>query len=125
MARLSGGGIQGKNVTSVSVKPGKPTTNVISPRGVSELGRAVGDRLNREGSHTGVKDAQKVFQGTAPQVPSGNAAAASTVAGPGGSRQVYPSGFQSLHGDVVKGSTSNPGDWFVREFPGVPTAKGK
>jgi hypothetical protein len=99
--RLSGGGItMNKNVKG-NVRAGPASTNKVSPAGVSQLGYATGDKLKGEGSHTGINTAQKVFQGTAPQVRSGNDVAASTVAGPGGSRTVLRSGGQGVHGPVI------------------------
>jgi hypothetical protein len=122
---VSGGGPNSRVVKSVGVRAGPPSTNKVNPAGVSQLGYATAGRLTREGGHTSKNDAQKVFQGTAPQVPSGNAAAAETVAGPGGSRTVMRSGSQGTHGPVVPDRTPDPGDWFVQNYPGVPTAKGR
>jgi hypothetical protein len=119
----SGGGYNSTVNRTVGVRAGKAITNVVSPRGVSEYGRAVGDKLSREGGHTGVKDASAVFQRTAPQPPSGNAVAKATVAGPGGSRTVYPSGYQALRGD---GGPPLPSarPWY-QDFPNPGEKEGK
>jgi hypothetical protein len=109
MAKLTGGGIQSSKRVEVGVRGGKPTTNVISPRGVSEYGYATPGKM-RQGAHSGVNTSQLVKTGTASQVPSGNAVAASTVCGVGGSRTIYKSGGQGIHGAPVQGSTPAPKD---------------
>jgi hypothetical protein len=122
---VSGGGSNSRVVKSVGVRAGKPTTNVISPRGVSEYGRAVGDKLSREGSHTGVKDASPVFERKAAEPPLGNAVSLNVgKGGPGTGRTTYPSGYQALRGDGGPPLPST-GDWFPQQFPGVPTKEGK
>jgi len=86
MARkLSGGGITSNKLVRPGVKAGPPRTNVISPGAVSRMGILVGP-----GSKVG-----PLIKGTAPQVPMGNAVAAATKCGPGGSRELFRSGSQS------------------------------
>jgi hypothetical protein len=107
---ISGGGITGNKVKSVGVKTGPASTNKISPRGVSQYGYATGSTLKREGSYTSTNSALPVSAGRASQVPSGNAVAASTICGPGGSRTVYRSGTNAVHGAVVQGHSPTPRD---------------
>jgi hypothetical protein len=122
---VSGGGINSRVVKSVGVRAGPPSTQKVNPAGVAQYGYATGDKLRPQGGHTGVNAAERVFQGTAPQVPSGNAVAASTVAGPGGSRTIYKSGVQMQHGPSAGQPLPSTGNWFVENYPGVPTAKGR
>jgi hypothetical protein len=100
MAKMSGGGLTSNKLVRPGVKAGPANTNVISPRGVSEYGYATPGKM-RQGAHSGQNTAQPVKTGTASQVPSGNAVAAATVAGPGGSRTVYRAGVQGTHGPVA------------------------
>jgi hypothetical protein len=97
---VSGGGINSNKLVRVGVKTGPPSSNIKSPRGVSQYGYSPGSTLRREGSFTTQSSALPVNAGTMPQVKMGNAVAASTKAGPGGSRQVLRSGGQGLHGPV-------------------------
>jgi hypothetical protein len=125
MAKLTGGGILGKNVTSVSVRAGKPTTNVVSPRGVSQYGYAPGDKLTKEAGHTGVNSAVNVFERKAPEAPLGNAVSLNVgKGGPGTGRTTYPSGYQALRGDGGPPLPST-GDWFPQQYPGHETKRGR
>jgi len=112
----SGGGYTSNQVVRPGVRSGPPNTNLISPRGVSQYGYAPGSTLKKDGSYTTQNSALPVNQGTARQVPSGNAVAASTVAGPGGSRTVYRSGTQATHGPAA-GPAPVQGRDIFREFP--------
>jgi hypothetical protein len=96
MKRLTGGGIQSSKLVRVGVRTGPPNTRIINPVGVAQLGAAQGGRMKGPESFTGINTAVPILQGTARRVRSGNAVAASTVAGPGGSRTIYKSGYQSL-----------------------------
>jgi hypothetical protein len=97
----SGGGIGMNKNVSGKVYGGSRTTQVVSPRGVSQLGAAQGGKLKREGSFTGVNSSLPVFEGNKPAATQmGNAVAASTVCGVGGSRTVYKTGTQMTHGPV-------------------------
>jgi hypothetical protein len=87
----SGGGITSNKRREVGVRVGPPRTDVVSVGGVSELG-----------ARTAVPR-QDLIKRTAPQVRSGNDVAETTVCGPGGSRNIYPSGFQALSGKVSPG----------------------
>src|SRR6516225_4953859 len=99
---LSGGGIRSNKLVRVSVRTGPPSTNVISPRGVSQYGYAAGSRLNKTGSFTTENSALPVNAGTMSQVPMGNAVARNVGGGgPGTGRTVHRTGTQSLHGKPV------------------------
>jgi hypothetical protein len=110
MRAKSGGGIQSTVNRSVSVRGGKPTTNVVSPRGVSEYGYATPGKL-KAGAHTSDNTALNVFERKAAEQPLGNAVALNVGKGGAGTgRTIYPSGYQSLHGAPVQGSTPKPVD---------------
>jgi hypothetical protein len=87
----SGGGITMSKNVRPKIKAGPPRTEVISPSGVAAIGASIN------------YPRQPLVKGTAPQVPSGNQVAAETVCGPGGSRTVYKSGYQDLHGKASPG----------------------
>ena len=72
MKAKSGGGITSNKLVRVGVRAGPPSTNVVSPRGVSQLGYATGSRMNKTGSYTTENAALPVIQGTKPQVELGN-----------------------------------------------------
>ena len=99
----SGGGANSKNVKSVSVNAGPPRTDVLSPGGVSQIGQAMGGKM-KNGVATSQNPATPIKSASAAQVPMGNAVAASTICGPGGSRTVMRSGQQGQHGPA------NPGE---------------
>jgi hypothetical protein len=98
---VSGGGISSNKLVRVGVRTGPANTNKISPRGVSQLGYATGSMMKGPGSFSSKNSALPINAGVASQVPSGNAVAASTVCGVGGSRTVYKTGTQMLHGKVA------------------------
>jgi hypothetical protein len=108
MARAkSGGGIRGNKNVNVRVKAGPPRTDIVSPSAVSNLGESLNYKR------------PALIKGTAKQVPSGNDVAASTVCGPGGSRNIYPTGFQALSGKVSQGEGKigpNAGKDILSEF---------
>jgi hypothetical protein len=87
----SGGGYSSNKRREVPVRTGPPRTDVVSVEAVSELGART------------AFPKPDLIKGTAPQVRSGNDVAASTVCGPGGSRTIYKTGFQSLRGPVSQG----------------------
>jgi hypothetical protein len=98
----SGGGYNSKQVKKVGVKSGAPSTNKISPRGVSQFGYATGGRLRREGSFTGDSTSLPVNAGVMPQVPMGNKVALNVgKGGPGAGRSVMARGSQGVHGNVA------------------------
>jgi hypothetical protein len=104
MAKLSGGGIRSNKLVRPGIKSGRPSTNKINVRGVSQFGYSPGSIINKSGSYTTDNSALPVNAGTAAQVPMGNAVAASTVCGVGGSRTIYRAGTEAVHGSVVQGS---------------------
>src|SRR5262245_39669646 len=119
MKKLSGGGIKSRQHVKVGVKAGAGNADVIDPRGVSQYGYATGSKLAKTGSYTLKNTAVPVFGGVRAQVPSGNAVAASTVCGVGGSRTIYRSGYQSTHGPVVPGNAPGKRSIFDQYPPEV------
>jgi hypothetical protein len=114
MARAkSGGGIRGNKNVNVRVKAGPPRTEVISPSGVAAIGASIS------------YPRQPLVKGTAPQVKSGNQVAAETVCGPGGSRTIYRTGYQDLHGKASPGEGRMQGavDRGNRAILGEPKSK--
>jgi hypothetical protein len=102
MRAKSGGGINSTVVRSVGVRTGPASTNKVSPAGVAQYGRAMGDQIRPGGGHTGKNSAEPVFQGTMPKVMLGNAKATDVgKGGPGTGRTVMRSGSQSQHGPVA------------------------
>jgi hypothetical protein len=118
MAKLTGGGINSSVNKSVEVRGGKPTTNVVSPRGVSEYGYATPGKL-RQGAHTGDNTALNVFERkAAAAAPMGNAKALDVQGGgPGKGRTVMRSGTQGTHGPVA-GPAPIQGRDIWKDFPG-------
>jgi hypothetical protein len=109
--KLSGGGISSNKLKRVGVKAGPASTNIISPRGVSQYGYATGSMLTREHSFTTKNSALPVNMGTMKQVPLGNQLAKNVGAGgPGAGRTVMARGTNAMHGAPVQGSTPAPRD---------------
>jgi hypothetical protein len=121
MAKLSGGGITSNKLVHPNVKTGPASSNKMDPRGVSQYGYAPGSTLNRDSSYTTKNSGLPVNAGTMSQVPSGNAVAAATVAGPGGSRTVYRAGTQSATPSV---QMPQGGRDILSEFGREPTDPG-
>jgi hypothetical protein len=94
----SGGGITSNKRREVGYRGGKRTLDAMSPQAVSELG-----------AQTAYKKAPLVKATPNDFVPMGNTVAAATKCGPGGSRTIYKSGFQSLSGPVSKGEPGMEG----------------
>jgi len=118
MRAKSGGGITSNKLKSVGVKAGPSNTNVVSPRGVSQLGYATGSQLKGAESYGTKNTALSVFERKAAEQPLGNAVATNVGAGgPGTGRTTYPSGYQSLHGKPVQGSTPAPRDTLASYGP--------
>jgi hypothetical protein len=98
----SGGGIRGLKVKTVPGNYGPPSTNVVHPGAVSELGYATGGK--RTGDRVGSENyARPLYGAPSGQVKSGNQVAWETNCKPGGSREVYRTGYQSLHGQPAQG----------------------
>jgi hypothetical protein len=87
----SGGGITSNQLRRVCVKAGPPHTNKVSVAATDALGQQLAYKR------------PDLIKGTMPKVPMGNAVAAQTVCGPGGSRTIYKSGYQSSTGPVSQG----------------------
>jgi hypothetical protein len=99
----SGGGITSNKLVSVGVKGGSRTTQVVSPRGLSQLGAAQGGKLTREGSFTGVNSSLPVFAGNKPAATALGNALTNNVGkgGPGTGRTTLVRGTQGVHGPVA------------------------
>ena len=120
---ISGGGITGNKLVRVGVKGGSRSTQPVSPAGMSQYGTAQGGRIKGTGSFTGINSAKNVFEAKkADATPMGNAIAASTVCGPGGSRTVYRSGTNAVHGPVA-GPAPIQGRSIFDQFPPEVTDK--
>jgi hypothetical protein len=99
---VSGGGIDSSVNKSVGVRGGKSTTNVVSPRGVSQYGYATPGQV-KDGAHTDKNTSLNVFERkAAAAAPMGNAKALDVQGGgPGKGRTVMRSGTQGTHGPVA------------------------
>jgi hypothetical protein len=114
--KISGGGIQSSKLVKVGVKTGPATTNVVNPRGVSQLGYSTGSEIARTGSYTTKNTSLPVFERKAGEQQLGNAKALDVGAGGVGTgRTIYKSGYQSLYGQVVQGSSPGRRD-ILSEF---------
>jgi hypothetical protein len=106
MAR-SGGGITSKNVVRKPVKTGERARK-FHEAGVAQIGTSRGDHSTESGRRLR-GDVEKVRGELKPAggpggVKLGNEVAKTTVCGPGGSRQVYAQGTQSMHGPANPGN---------------------
>jgi hypothetical protein len=91
----SGGGITSRKLVHPGVRVAPRTTNVVSPSAVADVGAAISYKR------------QPLVKSTAPDfAPMGNTVAAQTVCGPGGSRTIYKSGFQTQSGSASPGEGS-------------------
>jgi hypothetical protein len=92
-------GISSKNVRHTPVKTGRGNLGV-SVGSVSQLGNKVGNHVTADGGKTTNYPGEgAVHQGAAfRSVEMGNAVAAATKCGPGGSRTIYKTGSQDQHG---------------------------
>jgi hypothetical protein len=119
MAKLTGGGIQSSKRVEVGLRTGSRSADKASPRGVSQLGISQGGRLRQEGSHTSKPSGSPMYEGTKPSpVELGNSKARDVGGGGVGTgRTIYPSGFQSLHGQPVQGSTPASRDTLAEYGP--------
>jgi hypothetical protein len=86
----SGGGYNSNKRVETKVRAGPARTNIVDKTAVSHLGNAIGSHITEGGDVKRPK--YPIVKGTAPQVRSGNDVAASTVCGPGGSRNIYKTG---------------------------------
>jgi hypothetical protein len=113
---VSGGGLNSRVVKRVGVKTGAPSSNKISPRGVSQYGYASGSMLRGEHNYTTQNSALPVNVGTMKQVPLGNQLVKNVGAGgPGTGRTTLVRGTQMMHGAPVQGSAPAPRD-ILSEF---------
>jgi hypothetical protein len=105
----SGGGYTLNKRKEVPVRYGHRASNVANPNAVAELGMAMSGQ-RRDGTVTGLNTSSPLFGGSFKQVAGGNELAARCPAGPGGGREIYKTGYQSLHGKPVQGVPSNSPD---------------
>ena len=104
-------GIQSRNKVSVGQRLGTGANRVHVAATNQRLGAKVGDHATNKGN-TGYVG-ETLYNRSAPTfdpVPQGNAVAASTVCGPGGSRTVYARGVQGTHGQANPGKPMAGGD---------------
>ena len=94
-SNIPAGGAGSRNVKEVKVVTGNPGRG-ISPGAVSQLGEAIGNHATQSGNRLPYRG-EDYFLGKNPAgsaQPLGNSVAAATKCGPGGSRDVHPSGSQ-------------------------------
>ncbi len=106
MAHKAGGGIRSKNVTRKPMRQGSPREGVHIG-GASQIGAKVGDHTTEHRQSSGYRGESLI---TGQGFPSrlGNQIAEETKAGPGGSRDIYKSGFQQTHGPTNPGQPMKP-----------------
>jgi hypothetical protein len=118
--KISGGGITSNKLVRPGVKAGPANTNVVSPRGVSQYGYATGSRISRTGSYTTENTSLPVIERKAGESVLGHVKALDVgKGGPGTGRTIYKSGYQSLHGAPVQGSTPTPRDTLAEFGPEI------
>jgi hypothetical protein len=113
-----GGGINSNKAREVGMRNGAPAKTQRT-QGVAQIGQSLGNHATDSGKKLG-KSIEPVRGSVIPglgTVPLGNAVAASTVCGPGGSRTVMRSGYQGQHGPANPGL---PGPAPRELFPGFP-----
>ena len=88
---VSGGGLTSNKLVTPKPRAGNRALDAIDPGAVDQQGQALGFR-GADLMGTPMKDRADL----------GNYKAWSCQEGPGGSRDVYPSGYQALHGTPVK-----------------------
>jgi hypothetical protein len=116
-------GISSKNVVRPNVKTGRGNLGV-SVGSVSQLGNKIGNHVTADGGKsTNYRGEGPIHQGPALRpVEMGNAVAASTVCGPGGSRTIYKSGSQDQYGSG--GAPKPSGREILSEF-GPESSRGR
>jgi hypothetical protein len=117
----SGGGLGSKNVVRPGYKSG-PGARAANVRWTSQIGASQGNRAQNAldgGGGVVLKGIRaQPFKGpNFNPVPQGNAVAASSVCGVGGSRTIIRTGGQGQHGPVNRGNPAPKGEL----FPGFPT----
>jgi hypothetical protein len=118
----AGGGIKSNKVVHKPVRTGQPAHSK-GVAGVSQIGSQMGNRAMNDPKTMkgGVESwAGSVIPGVG-TVPLGNQVAATTQCGPGGSRQVYGSGAQAMHGPANPGNAPAKNRDILGDFgPDVP-----
>jgi hypothetical protein len=100
------GGQHSKNVVEKPVKVGR-RAEAINERGVSQIGSSMGNKVTDKAKSLSRSIEPVIGAQRGPTqpggFPQGNAVAAATVCGPGGSREVSKSGSQGVQGSVNPG----------------------
>jgi hypothetical protein len=97
------GGLGSKNVVRKPVRQGSQRERVHGA-GAAQQGQRQGDKaMSGHGGATGYRG-ESLITGQGYPSRLGNEVAESTKAGPGGSRDVYKSGFQQTHGAPAAGN---------------------
>jgi hypothetical protein len=118
MSKKVGGGPQSRNVKQVPVRTGGAAKG-INPGWAGQRGEAQGNHtMQGPTNYRGEPMVTSMLAGGDRRL--GNAVAASTVCGVGGSRTVMPAGGQGTHGPVNPGQPVPKGE----PFPGWPAGKG-
>ncbi|WP_426410038.1 hypothetical protein [Bradyrhizobium ganzhouense] len=116
----SGGGSNMNKVRSVGVRTGAPTTRIISPGAVSNIGAPKANHATDTGTFRAAS--QPLVTGNARDVPLGNAVAGNVGrGGPGTGRVVHSTGSQGQHGPAA-GSPQPQGRDILGDFG--PNRKG-
>jgi hypothetical protein len=100
MSHKPAGGIGSRNVVSKPVKVGAGARGV-NTRFVSSVGQSMGNKATEQSGTIPYVREEVYGGGSFRPAPMGNAVAASTVCGPGGSRTVMRSGQQNQWGPVA------------------------
>jgi hypothetical protein len=112
-----GGGINSRATAKLTTYHAGYPSQRINPGGVAQYGSAVGNHvagLDGGSKSTGYRGDQ-VRMGAMPNRELGNECAVRTVAGPGGSRSVMPTGGQGQHGPVA-GKVKPQGADILRDY---------
>jgi hypothetical protein len=101
----AGGGPNSNKVVRPSYRQGQQRERVI-PAGAAQLGQRQGNHITDGGStrYGGVP----LIGGTGLRSELGNAKAVATICGPGGSRTIYKTGFQTQTGAANPGQPMTP-----------------
>jgi hypothetical protein len=102
----AGGGVNSNKRKEVGVRVGPPSTEKISPCGVSQIGQKFGNP----------QAVEKIFAGSLKQVPIGPAVALNSGQRPGQGRDIHRSGSQATTGSG--GPVRPDGGHFFEGFDG-------
>jgi hypothetical protein len=107
MAKGKSQGIRSRNNREVPVRTGAPRKH-IQKAGVAQLGQMQGDHATGKGGSTGYTGVSLIGPKQPISVKLGNEVSATTVCGPGGSREILRSGGQGTHGATNPGQPMKP-----------------